>query len=438
LEQYLANYPYAIVLVSHDRYFLDVTVRRILELWNKGLYFYSGGYSRYEEQKTERRAQLAAAFENQQDRIRQLEAFITRFRYTATKAKQVQSRIKEIERMEKIEIPPEEKSVHFRFPQPKASGRVVAQFQKVAKSYGDLNVFADVDFYIERGDRVALVGVNGAGKSTLIKILAGVEPVTAGEYTLGHNAEPDYFAQDQYKELDPSARLIDDLSTVAPRATNTELRGILGCFLFSEDDVFKTIGVLSGGERNRYALARMLMVPSNFLLLDEPTNHLDMRAKDVLLTALQEFSGTLVFVSHDRYFIDKLATRIFEVEDGRVTVFPGNYEDYLWRKSGGADAIGAADSQAVAGAPGTMTTAAKPAQRLNPIKLRQMKDRRSEIEVDVARLEAEIAEAEAALGNFVSVEETARLTELVAGRQAGLAALLKEWEQVAQIIEVNS
>jgi ATP-binding cassette, subfamily F, member 3 len=438
LEQYLANYPHAIVLVSHDRYFLDVTVRRILELWNKGLHFYSGGYSRYEEQKTERRAQLAAAFENQQDRIRQLEAFITRFRYTATKAKQVQSRIKEIERMEKIEIPPEEKTVHFRFPQPKASGRVVAQFQQVAKSYGDLRVFADADFYIERGDRVALVGVNGAGKSTLIKILAGVEPVTAGEYTLGHNAEPDYFAQDQYKELDPGARLIDDLSTVAPRATNTELRGILGCFLFSEDDVFKTIGVLSGGERNRYALARMLMVPSNFLLLDEPTNHLDMRAKDVLLTALQEFSGTLVFVSHDRYFIDKLATRIFEVEDGCVTVFPGNYEDYLWRKSGGAEANGAAGSLSVAGAPDATALPSKPQQRLNPIKLRQMKDRRSEIEVEVARLEAEIADAEAALGNFVSVEETARLTELVAARQAGLAALLAEWEQVAQAIEVNS
>jgi len=437
LEQYLANYPYAIVLVSHDRYFLDVTVRRILELWNKGLYFYSGGYSRYEEQKTERRAQLAAAFENQQDRIRQLEAFITRFRYTATKAKQVQSRIKEIERMEKIEIPPEEKSVHFRFPQPKASGRVVAQFQKVAKSYGEHSVFADVDFYIERGDRVALVGVNGAGKSTLIKLLVGVEPVSAGEYTLGHNAEPDYFAQDQYKELDPGARLIDDLSTVAPRATNTELRGILGCFLFSEDDVFKTIAVLSGGERNRYALARMLMMPSNFLLLDEPTNHLDMRAKDVLLTALQEFSGTLVFVSHDRYFIDKLATRIFEVEDGCVTVFPGNYEDYLWRKSGGAEANGAAGSQPTAATPDAAMPA-KPAQRLNPIKLRQMKDRRSEIEADVARLEAEIAEAEAALGNFVSVEETTRLTELVAARQEALSALLEEWEQVEQSIEVNS
>ncbi len=437
LEQYLANYPHAIVLVSHDRYFLDVTVRRILELWNKGLHFYSGGYSRYEEQKTERRSQLIAAYENQQDRIRQLEAFINRFRYTATKAKQVQSRIKEMERMEKIEIPPEEKSIHFRFPQPKASGRVVAQFQKVAKSYGDTHVFADVDFYIERGERVALVGVNGAGKSTLIKILAGVEPVTAGEYTLGHNAEADYFAQDQYKELDPGARLIDDLSTVAPRATNTELRGILGCFLFSEDDVFKTLAVLSGGERNRYALARMLMMPSNFLLLDEPTNHLDMRAKDVLLTALQEFSGTLVFVSHDRYFIDKLATRIFEVEDGRVTVFPGNYEDYLWRKAGGPALNGTAGPQAVAATPDATALPAKHAQRLNPIKLRQMKERRSEIEVEVARLEAEIAEAEAALGNFVSVDETARLTELVAARQTALSGLLEEWEQVAQAIEVN-
>jgi ATP-binding cassette subfamily F protein 3 len=283
------------------------------------------------------------------------------------------------------------------------------------------------------------VGVNGAGKSTLIKVLAGAEPVSAGEYTLGHNAEPDYFAQDQYKELDPDARLIDDLSTVAPRATDTELRSILGCFLFSEDDVFKTIGVLSGGERNRYALARMLMMPSNFLLLDEPTNHLDMRAKDVLLTALLEFSGTLVFVSHDRYFIDKLATRVFEVENGRVTVFPGNYEDYLWRKSGGAAASGAAGAQPVAAMPDVAPAPpVKPVQRLNPIKLRQMKERRSEIEVEVARLESEIAETETALSNFVSVEETTRLTELLSARQTALGALLEEWEQVEQAIEVNS
>src|SRR5581483_7262664 len=289
--------------------------------------------------KNQRKTQLEAAYRNQRDRIEQLEVFINRFRYQATKAKQVQSRIKELERIERIEIPPDEKTIHFSFPQPKPSGRIVAEFKGVAKSYGDHQVFSGVDFIIERGDRVALVGVNGAGKSTLIKILAGAEPLSSGTYTLGHNAQPDYFAQDQYKELDPMASLLDDLATVAPRATNTELRSILGCFLFSEDDVFKTIGVLSGGERNRYALARMLMMPSNFLLLDEPTNHLDMRAKDVLLEALQEYSGTVVFVSHDRYFIDRLATRIFEIENGQVTVYPGNYEDYLWRKQGGGPQV---------------------------------------------------------------------------------------------------
>src|SRR5436853_4763396 len=285
-------------------------------------------------QKTERRAQLQSAYANQRDKIQQLEAFINRFRAQATKAKQVQSRIKELEKIERIEVPPEEKTIHFRFPQPKPSGRIVAEFKGVSKSYGSKHVFSDANFVIERGDRISLVGVNGAGKSTLIKILAGAEPVTKGEFTLGHNAQPDYFAQDQYKELNPNVNLLDDLGTVAPRATSTELRSVLGCFLFSEDDVFKKIGVLSGGERNRYALARMLMHPSNFLLLDEPTNHLDLRAKDVLLESLEKFTGTVVFVSHDRYFIDKLATRVFEIGDGKVEVFPGNYEDYLWRKQG--------------------------------------------------------------------------------------------------------
>jgi ATP-binding cassette subfamily F protein 3 len=291
---------------------------------------------------------------------------------------------------------------------------------------------------------VALVGVNGAGKSTLIKILAGAEPVTEGEYVLGHNAQPDYFAQDQYKELDPAARLIDDLGTVAPRSSNTELRTILGSFLFSDDDVYKPIGVLSGGERNRYALARMLMMPSNFLLLDEPTNHLDMRAKDVLLTALEEFTGTVVFVSHDRYFLDKVATRIFEVEDGRVHVFPGNYEDYLWRKDGGgavaapepmeADgggAKGVEDAQPVAGQ-------ADAEKRLNPIRLRQMKERRESIEVEVGKIEAEIADMENELANYVSADETRRVSSLLDARRAELEALLAEWEDVAQTIEVNS
>jgi ATP-binding cassette subfamily F protein 3 len=449
LEEYLALYPYAFVLVSHDRYFLDVTVRKIGELWNKGLYFYTGGYTRYEVQKTERRAQLQAAYNNQQDRIRQIEAFITRFRCQATKAKQVQSRIKELDRIERIEIPPQEKTIRFSFPQPKPSGRVVTEFKNVAKSYGDHQVFSGVDFIIERGDRVALVGVNGAGKSTLIKILAGAEPVNAGEYILGHNVQPDYFAQDQYKELDPNARMIDDLATVAPRATNTELRSILGCFLFSEDDVFKTIGVLSGGERNRYALARMLMMPSNFLLLDEPTNHLDMRAKDVLLTALQEYTGTVVFVSHDRYFIDRLATRVFEVENGKLRVYPGNYEDYLWRKQGGPGGTpeGARPAEAAEEPVAVMRETAGPSghaapkpgeRRLNPIKLRHMRERRKAIEDEVTKLEVEIADYEAALGSFVSTEETRRLTELLHARRTDLEALLGEWEEVAQSIEANS
>ena len=441
LEGYLGQYPHAFVLVSHDRYFLDVTVRRIAELWNKRVHFYAGNFAKYEQQKTERRAQLEAAYKNQQDKIRQLEAFISRFRYQATKAKQVQSRIKELERIERIEIPPEEKTIHFQLPQPKPSGRVAAEFHNVAKSYGEKPVFSEADFVIERGDRVALVGVNGAGKSTLIKILAGIEPVTAGEYTLGHNAAPDYFAQDQYKELDPAVRIIDDLSNVAPRATNTELRSILGCFLFSEDDVFKTIGVLSGGERNRYALARMLMMPGNFLLLDEPTNHLDMRAKDVLLEALQEFSGTIVFVSHDRYFIDKLATRVFEIGEGAVHVFPGNYEDYLWRKEGGGSAPAPEEPDAPPEAAPRPASPPQPksdgARRLNPIKLRQMKQRRRAIEDEVTRLEVEIADYERALANFRSAEETVRLTELLNARRADLDNLMSEWEEVAQAIEAN-
>ncbi|MGH9719786.1 MAG: ABC-F family ATP-binding cassette domain-containing protein, partial [Bryobacteraceae bacterium] len=367
-----------------------------------------------------------------------------------TKANQVQSRIKELERMEKIEIPPEEKTIHFRFPQPKPSGRIVAGFKSVSKSYGEKRVFSGVSFVIERGDRVALVGVNGAGKSTLIKILAGTEPLTGGEFVLGHNAEPDYFAQDQYKELDPNAKMIDDLASVAPRASNTELRSILGCFLFSEDDVFKRIGVLSGGERNRYALARMLMMPSNFLLLDEPTNHLDMRAKDVLLRALQDYTGTVVFVSHDRYFIDKLATRVFEVGGGAVNGFPGNYEDYMWRKTGGQHAppapveepepVAVAATTIARSSPARSSPArSSPAsdRRLNPIKLRQMRERRREIEDEVTRLEIEIGEYERALANIRSAEEARRATELLAARRADLEALMAEWEDVAQTLEAN-
>ncbi|HKT23551.1 MAG TPA: ABC-F family ATP-binding cassette domain-containing protein, partial [Terriglobales bacterium] len=445
LEEYLANYPHAFVLISHDRYFLDVTVKKTIEIWNKRVRFYSGNYEKYLAQREERKTQLESAYRNQREKIEQLEAFINRFRYQATKAKQVQSRIKELERMERIEIPPEEKTIHFRFPQPKPSGRIVAEFKTIAKSYGEKEVFRDVNFMIERGDRVALVGPNGAGKSTLIRMLANDEPLAAGEYVLGHNAQPDYFAQDQYKVLDPERRMLDDLEEVAPRATATELRNLLGCFLFSDDEVFKQLGVLSGGERNRYALARMLLHPSNFLLLDEPTNHLDLRAKDVLLNSLQEFSGTVVFVSHDRYFIDKLATRIFEVGNGRVEVFPGNYEDYLWRKQGGAAQIAAtAETAPTTSAPESTITnngdsAPRPSEskqkRMNPIKLRQMRERVSEIEEEITKLEAGIAECEQALQRFVSAEETARLTQLLETRRSDLQSLMKEWEEISSAIE---
>jgi ATP-binding cassette subfamily F protein 3 len=309
--------------------------------------------------------------------------------------------------------------------------------RNVSKDYGPKHVFHDASFVIQRGDRVALTGVNGAGKSTMIKILCGLEPVTSGEYTTGHNVQPDYFAQDQYKELDPNARMLDDLSSVAPRAGNTELRTILGSFLFSEDDVFKQIGVLSGGERNRYALARMLMNPSNFLLLDEPTNHLDMRAKDVLLRALQEFTGTVVFVSHDRYFLEQLATRVIEVGGGEVHSFPGSYLEFQASRNGAAPVV-LSGAVAAETAPIMDAVASAKGVRVNPIKLRQMKERLVAIEEEVSRLEAEIADRERGLADFQSVEQTIQANNLVTARRGDLENLLHEWEEVSSAIEMNS
>ncbi|MFZ0418812.1 MAG: ABC-F family ATP-binding cassette domain-containing protein [Candidatus Sulfotelmatobacter sp.] len=456
LEEYLHDYPYALVLISHDRYFLDVTVNKIAEIWNKRFWFYTGNYDKFLSQKTQRNEQLQAAYRNQRDRIEQLEVFINRFRYQATKAKQVQSRIKELEKIERIEIPPEEKTIHFSFPQPKPSGRIVAEFENVAKVYpgknsaatsvGEKEVFREVNFMIEKGDRIALVGVNGAGKSTLIKLLAGAELPTHGEFRLGHNVQADYFAQDQYKELDADARMIDDLGEASPRSTQTELRSLLGCFLFSEDDVFKKIGVLSGGERGRYALLRLLLHPANFLLLDEPTNHLDLRAKDVLLEALMEYTGTVVFVSHDRYFIDKLATRVFEIGDGKVEVYPGNYEDYLWRKQGGSarqdetirQQLKAPEAAPPAPANGNQSpadTAPAKAKRLNPIKRKKMEDRIRELEGEISRAETVIAQCETALQDFVSADQSQRQAQELDRQKAAHAGFLKEWEDISQSLQ---
>jgi ATP-binding cassette subfamily F protein 3 len=460
LEDYLHSYPFGYILISHDRYFLDVTIDRTVEIWNKRLSIYQGNYSKYVTQKDERRAQLEAAYRNQRIQIEHLEAFINRFRAQATKAKQVQSRIKELEKIERIEIPEEEPAIHFKFPQPAASGRMVVEAEGLAKSYGAKQVLSNVRFTIERGDRVALVGVNGAGKSTLIRLLTGVEAPTVGTVRLGHNVVSEYFAQDQYKVLDGEARMLDDISRAAVKVPELALRSLLGCFLFSGDDVFKPLGVLSGGERNRYALARILVSPSNFLLLDEPTNHLDMRAKDVLLEALAAFTGTVVFVSHDRYFIDRLATRVLEVEGGTVTIHEGNYEDYLrWKEAQVAGAAGSGPAAAlrpeaagrgkpaeigmtivIEGGPDTSngaagSTPAPRARRLNPIKQKQMEERCAFLEEETPRIEAAIAHTEEQLGVYVSAAETLRLTALAEDLRSQLAALTAEWEELMMQLE---
>ncbi len=456
LEEYLKSYERAFVLISHDRYFLDVTVGKIVELWNKRAHFYVGGYEKYVKQKDERRTQLLNAYKNQKDRIEDLEAFINRFRAQATKAKQVQSRIKELEKIERIEIPEEEATIHFTIPQPPASGRTVIEVKHLTKIYpskdgGQKVVLDDVSFSIERGDRIALVGANGAGKSTLIRMLSALEAPTEGEIKLGHNALVDYFAQDQYKVLDPNAQMLDDMSGAATRVPVVELRSLLGCFMFSGDDVFKKLGVLSGGERNRYAMAKMLVSPSNMLLLDEPTNHLDLRAKDVLLDAIRNFSGTVLFVSHDRYFIDGLATRVFEVEDRRVHIYPGNYEDYLWRKAGGPESVIASvthpatvgsaterpapDTAVEKAAPMAAVAVKEPVKKLNSFKLKQLEDRVRAAEEEIPELEQAIADAEAQMAVFTSAEEAQKLSSRVAGMRIRLNVVTREWEQMAGELE---
>jgi ATP-binding cassette subfamily F protein 3 len=477
LEDYLHNYENAYILISHDRYFLDVTVNKTVEVWNKRMHVYHGNYEKYQVLKEERRTQLMSAYKNQRDRIEALETFINRFRAQATKAKQVQSRIKELEKIERIEVPEEEATIHFSFPQPPASGRTVIEVSNLTKHYGEKRVLDDVSFTVERGDRIALVGANGAGKSTMIRMLSGLEQPTSGKIRLGHNVLADYFAQDQYKVLDGSAKMLDDITGSNPKADVVTLRSLLGCFMFSGDDVFKTLGVLSGGERNRYAMAKMLVSPANFLLLDEPTNHLDMRAKDVLLDAIRNFSGTVLFVSHDRYFIDGLATRVFEVEDRRVHIYPGNYEDYLFRKQGGIptntaeaatklthDAATNAKVDAatgmfkpvkqaaitetstndvgaheIEGALADVSAAPKPSvKRLNPIKLKQLEDRVATLEDELPNLEARILAAEQQQAFFTTAEAAQVLAAELDGLREQHAARTAEWEELAMQLEEQS
>jgi len=338
LEEYLRAYPYAVVLVSHDRYFLDQVIGRIVEVWNGALTEYPGNYSKYLDERERRVAALLESKRRQDEEVAKIEAFINRFRYQANKASLVQSRVKQLEKIERIAVPPARKKIAFRFPDPPKGGRLALELKGACQSYGELKVLDGVDLAVEKGERVALVGANGAGKSTLMRLLAGVEAPRSGIREEGHNLHLAYFAQDQAKVLDPGKTVLREITDAAPFEMVPKVRDILGSFLFTGDDVEKRVDVLSGGERNRLALAILLLRPANLLLLDEPTNHLDLQSKEVLLQSLKGYKGTLVFVSHDRYFVDALATRVVEVGGGRAVSYLGNYEDFLRAKSAEGDA----------------------------------------------------------------------------------------------------
>ena len=331
LEDFLASYPHAIILVSHDRYFLDRVVTRITDIDRRKLVDYTGNYSTYLETRANALAELRANASRQQEEIDRTRRFIEKFRYKATKAKQVQSRVKMLEKIVKIEVPPERKLLRLRLPEVERSGRVVLELAKVKKSYGDNHVFRGSNLLIERGERMALVGPNGVGKSTLMRLLSGVEAPDDGEVKWGHNVKTGYFSQERY-DLDEEWTVLENMTDGAPADMIPRLRNLLGAFLFHGDDVDKKVKVLSGGEKSRLALARMLLRPANVLLLDEPTNHLDLESKAILLEALKAYQGTLVFVSHDRYFLDELSTKVAEIADGHIHVHWGGYPDFVRSK----------------------------------------------------------------------------------------------------------
>jgi len=332
LEEYLRSYEGAVMIVSHDRRFLNNMTSKTFELSLGNFTEYPGNYSVFVRAKAERKEQQQAAFKNQQQQIKQTEQFIERFRYKATKARQVQSRIKQLEKLELIEIEDDEAGIHFSFPPAPRGGRVAMDLRGIHKRYGSLDLFRGIDVEIMQGDRIAFVGVNGAGKSTLARIIAGVEPFNSGERIAGHNIAISYFAQHQAEELDPSKDVLQTVDEAATGEIRKHLRNVLGCFLFRGDDVFKKVRVLSGGEKSRLALAKMLLQPSNLIVMDEPTNHLDMRSKAILQEALAGFEGSYVIVSHDRDFLDPLVTKVIEFRHGRIRTYLGNLTDYALAK----------------------------------------------------------------------------------------------------------
>ena len=453
LEDFLAGYDGTVVVVSHDRYFLNRMVSSIADLGPAGLTLYPGNYDDFLVEREARRALLEARARNQAKRIAEIERFIERFRYKATKARQVQSRIKMLDRMDRVEVGADARRIHFTFPQPPRTGRRVASLRAIHKAYGENVVYAGVDFDLERGDRVALVGVNGAGKSTLLRILAGVLPFDHGERTLGSHVAVHYYAQHQLDALDASLTVLEELEAVAPEVGHTRLRSILGAFLFSGDTVDKRVSVLSGGEKARLALAKMLVRPAALLCLDEPTNHLDLASREVLEAALAGFPGTLVFISHDRYFINQIGTKVIEVVDGHLTAYLGGYDEYLDVKSRAGQAAPAGDpadephSSPGAAAPSPRAAggvgegkARRPGKHRVSREVRELRRRLGEVETQIHGVEARLRELEAALADPELYSDGDRVRTLARERKSAeeqVAWLMREWESLSESLATH-
>jgi ATP-binding cassette subfamily F protein 3 len=442
LEAYLASYPFAVILVSHDRWFLETVVDRIVEVWNGGLTEYPGNYSRYEAERDRRVAALREAKARQDEEIARTKAFIDRFRYQANKASLVQSRVKALERIVPIEVPPARRRIVFRFPDPPPSGQVVLSLAGVEHGYGALSVLAGVDLVLQKGERVALVGANGAGKSTLMRVLSGAEAPRAGIRLADDRLKMAYFAQDQARELPQGRTALEAILDASPLEAAGRVRDVLGAFLFHGDDVNKPVSVLSGGERNRLALAILLLRPANLLLLDEPTNHLDLASKDVLLTSLRAYPGTMVFVSHDRHFVDGLATRVLAIGDRAVTSYPGNYEDFLRSRAAAGDGAhqalrverkdDARPSEAAAGGSDERRRAHE--ERKDAARVVRRRERLlAEAEARVEALEAEMAGVEVLLADPDLYRDGLRFREVTARHAAlktAVAAAYAAWEDL--------
>ena len=432
-DDFLLRSRKALLLVSHDREFLDRQIDRVLSFEVEGLRTYAGNYERYLDLRAAEEENLASQADKQQRRRAQMMAFVERFKAKASKAKQVQSRLKLLEKEEIIELREERATVRFRFPEAPRSGREVARLEEVSKRYGEKVIYDRLSGQILRGDRIAVIGLNGAGKTTLLKLLAGETDPDSGTAELGHNVVLGYFAQHHTESLDPSRTILEEVHSLVPTQPQSWVRGVLGSFLFSGDDVDKKIGVLSGGERARVSLAKLLVVPSNFLLMDEPTNHLDLDSSEALIEALTRYQGTLLFVSHNRSFVNGLATQVWEVKEGRIDAQPGDLEDWQRRRAAAsAAAPEAAVQKAGSKDLGKDARRERAAQREKVQKaLGPLKKEISTLEARIAELEKGKQEAEAQLADPATFADAARSTPLVtAYREASskLEELYARWE----------